>query len=396
MISDNRLKIRIVFALAFLTGLNFVMFPALSPVLMSPTYFALKASAFGFLFAPQVIFIALGCMFAPFLANKFGAKLILISGLILMLLVTFVLGFLGFRDSVFQNFSKDSLYKILLCLVGLMGFGFGTSVTVLNPLAASFFQNNKASAILMLQFLVGLGTSVAPFLMFLLKDLSDWYWIPSCIAVVMFVLILALALTKIEEGDFFKLPNSIQIPHKLWMFIIIIIMYGFLEGSFGSFGIPILISKGLTSQEASLGLSLFWAGMALNRLLFGIFTPLKDLSKIFIFSPLVLALALVLFLLVNTNLVIIVSFFLIGFFMGSIFPGSIGWATVEFPNLAVLVSGVLMAANQTGTGIVTNVLGIFQNEIIGSPIIFGLILVCVLIFMLIFKISLKSKIKEAF
>ena len=142
MIADKHFKIGIVFILAFLTGLNFVMFPALSPVLMSPTYFGLDASAFGFLFAPQVIFIALGCLFAPFLANKFGAKKMLLSGLVLMLLVTFVLGFIGFNIAGL----KANVYKILLCLVALMGFGFGTSVTILNPLAASFFQNGRATS----------------------------------------------------------------------------------------------------------------------------------------------------------------------------------------------------------------------------------------------------------
>ena len=86
--------------------------------------------------------------------------------------------------------------------------------------------------------------------------------------------------------------------------------------------------------------------------------------------------------------------FLIGFFMGTIFPGAIGWGTVEFGNLAVIVSGFLMAANQIGTGIATNVLGNYEDHI--SMIFRYLTIVCVFVFICFQMLKKDSKIDEAF
>ena len=51
--------------------------------------------------------------------------------------------------------------------------------------------------------------------------------------------------------------------------------------------------------------------------------------------------------------------------MVNIFLGSIVGLDLEFPNIAVLLSDVLIVENQTYKDIVANVSGVFQNEIIG-------------------------------
>lgn len=388
-------KISIVFCLAFLAGVNFVIFPALSPALMQPDIFGLSSVQFGNLFVPQVIFIAISCLLAPFLSNKFGGKNVLIFGVSLMLLATFLLWNSQFFLADKSNL-PISIFSFLMILVSVLGFGFGTSITVLNPLAASFFNDNKASAILILQFLVGLGTSTSPLILFFLNDIHRWMLVPALIMIAVFIVLLFFIFIKVEEGQFFQLPKKIEIPSQLWLFILAIIMYGFLEGTFGSFGTLILKDKGLATHWASLGLSLFWGGIAVNRLLFGIFSRIKDLSKLFVLSPLLVGIVLIGFQYSTSAVLILSSIFLIGFFMGSIFPGVIGWCTVEFPQLSVLVSGFLMAANQIGTGIVTNVLGAFQQEFPMKYVIVALCIIVVLIFILFRKLSVNSKIKEAF
>ncbi|MGG5210504.1 MFS transporter [Chryseobacterium sp. MIQD13] len=201
-------------------------------------------------------------------------------------------------------------------------------------------------------------------------------------------------LLKLEKGTFFELPGDFKIPSKLWLFFITIVLYGCTEGTFGSFGAIILKNQGLDNSKASLGLSLFWGGIALNRLLFGIFSRKNDLSYLFLFSPLAVAGSLLMLLFASNVNIIVLMMFLIGFFMGSIFPGSIGWGTVEFPTLSVVVSGFLMAANQVGTGIITNVLGSLSDQ---TNIIFQFLIVCmILICLLLFYLKRNSKIKEAF
>ncbi|MFP3593753.1 MFS transporter [Chryseobacterium sp. SIMBA_038] len=382
-------QIIIIFLLAFFTGVNFVVFPALGTAFTDASLFGLSSSQFGNLFIPQVICIIISCLVAPFLVNKFGSKIILGAGLLLMIISTGILWMLQF----FMN-DKSLLFPVLMILVAFTGSGFGVSITTLNPLAASLFEKNKSSAILILQFLVGLGTSTSPMMMNLIGNVKNWMYVPAGIFVLVSIIFVFVLFLKLEKGTFFELPKHFKIPSKLWIFFIAIVLYGFIEGTFGSFGAIILKNQGLDNNKASLGLSLFWGGIALNRLLFGIFSKNNDLSYLFLFSPLIVAgLLLSLILFPNVNIVVLMMF-LIGFFMGSIFPGSIGWGTVEFPTLSVLVSGFLMAANQIGTGIITNVLGNFSNQ---TNIIFQFLIVCMgIICVLLFCLKKNSKIKEAF
>jgi fucose permease len=379
----------IIFLLAFFTGVNFVVFPALGTAFTDASLFGLSSSQFGNLFIPQVICIIISCLGAPFLVNKVGPKTVLVVGLLLMITSTGMLWMLQF----FMN-DTSLLFPILMILVAFTGSGFGLSITTLNPLAASLFENNKSSAILILQFLVGLGTSTSPMMMNVIGNVKNWMYVPASIFVLVSIIFILFLFLKLEKGTFFELPNHFKIPSKLWIFFIAIVLYGFIEGTFGSFGAIILKNQGLDNNKASLGLSLFWGGIALNRLLFGIFSKNNDLSYLFLFSPLIVAgLLLSLILFPNVSLIVLMMF-LIGFFMGSIFPGSIGWGTVEFPTLSVLVSGFLMAANQIGTGIITNILGNFSNE---TTIIFQFLIVCmILICALLFYLKRNSKIKEAF
>lgn len=382
-------QIVIIFLLAFFTGVNFVVFPALGTAFTDASLFGLSSSQFGNLFIPQVICIIISCLGAPFLVNKVGPKTVLVVGLLLMITSTGMLWMLQF----FMN-DTSLLFPILMILVAFTGSGFGLSITTLNPLAASLFENNKSSAILILQFLVGLGTSTSPMMMNVIGNVKNWMYVPASIFVLVSIIFILFLFLKLEKGTFFELPNHFKIPSKLWIFFIAIVLYGFIEGTFGSFGAIILKNQGLDNNKASLGLSLFWGGIALNRLLFGIFSKNNDLSYLFLFSPLIVAgLLLSLILFPNVSLIVLMMF-LIGFFMGSIFPGSIGWGTVEFPTLSVLVSGFLMAANQIGTGIITNILGNFSNE---TTIIFQFLIVCmILICALLFYLKRNSKIKEAF
>lgn len=390
--NSRTFKIVIIFLLAFLTGVNFVMFPALAPVFTDQSLFGLSSSQFGNLFIPQVVCITVSCLVTPFLVNKLGPKKILFSGIFLMILSTAILWTLQF----FLD-DKGFLFSILLILVAMTGFGFGLSITTLNPLAASLFDNNKTSAILVLQFLVGLGTSTSPLLMGLITDTKDWILIPGSIFITVFISFIALLFVKLENSAVFQLPKQFKIPAKLWLFFITIILYGLLEGTLGGFGSVILKNLGLDSSSASLGLSLFWGGVAINRLLFGVFSKRFNLSIVFLISPLFVG--ILLWILISSSLpsIVLSLMLMIGFFMGSLFPGSIGWATIEFPQFAVLVSGLMMAADQIGTGIITNTLGAFQKD---TSQFFGILkclsFVTVIIFILFLFLRKNSKMQEAF
>lgn len=382
-------KIGIVFLLAFMTGVNFVVFPALGTAFTDSSVFALSSSQFGNLFLPQAVCIIVSCLAAPFLVNKLGPKIILAIGVALMLTAT-----AGLWGMQFLMNDRDMLFPMLMVLVAFTGSGFGLSITTLNPLAASLFKNSPSSAILILQFLVGLGTSASPLMMNLAGDVHHWMYVPGIIIAAVSIILTAFLFISLPKETFFELPDQLRIPVKLWAFFGVIVLYGCIEGTFGSFGTVILKSRGVDNADASLGLSLFWGGIALNRLLFGIFARKYDLSLIFLLSPMAVGLIIGLLLFFTGAGMMLSLMFLAGFFMGSLFPGAIGWGTVEFPTLSVMVSGFLMAANQIGTGIVTNVLGRFSDRT--SLILQILIALSAMICIFLFVLKKNSKIKEAF
>ena len=231
-------------------------------------------------------------------------------------------------------------------------------------------------------------------MMNLIGDISNWIYLPGSIFVVVAIVLTVFLFLKIEKGSFFELPDHFSIPERLWVFFIAVILYGCVEGAFGSFGGVILKNEGLDNGKASIGLSLFWAGIALNRLLFGIFSKMFDLSLFFLCAPIAVAITIVLLLAYPDAHLLLFMMLMIGFFMGSIFPGSIGWGTVEFPAYSVWVSGLLMAANQIGTGVVTNVLGHFSDYI--DKVLQILVVLMMIIFALFFYLKRNSKIKDAF
>ncbi len=382
-------KMTVIYLLAFFTGLNFVIFPALSSVFTDHSLFGLSPAQFGNLFIPQVICIIASSFAVPFLVNKAGPKIILGTGLVLMMAATAGLWSLQF----FMN-EKQMLFPALLVLVAFTGTGFGLSITTLNPLAASLSENNKSSSILILQFLVGLGTSASPLMINAVGSLRNWMDVPGIIFILVAVVFILFLNLRLEKGSLFRLPAHFKVPSRLWLFFAAIVLYGFIEGTFGSFGAVILKNQGLSSQQASLGLSLFWGGIAVNRLLFGIFSKKFNLSPVFLGSPLAVSVLLTVLWACPDPGLLVIMMFLTGFFMGTLFPGSIGWGTVEFPSLSILVSGFLMAANQTGTGIITNTLGHFSNQ---TALILQFLTGCmVLIFILLMILRKNSKIEEAF
>ncbi|WP_146941768.1 MFS transporter [Chryseobacterium hagamense] len=382
-------RMTVIYLLAFFTGLNFVIFPALSSVFTDSALFALSPAQFGNLFIPQVICIIASCLAAPFLVNKTGPKIILGTGLVLMMAATAGLWSLRF----FMN-EKQMLFPALMVLVACTGTGFGLSITTLNPLAASLSENSKSSSILILQFLVGLGTSASPLMINAVGSLQNWMDVPGIVFILVAVIFILFLCLQLEKGPLFQLPAHFKIPSRLWLFFAAIVLYGFIEGAFGSFGAVILKNQGLNSSQASLGLSLFWGGIAFNRLLFGIFSKKFNLSYGFLGSPLAVAVLLSALWIYPDAGLLLPMMFLTGFFMGTLFPGSIGWGTVEFPSLSVLVSGFLMAANQTGTGIITNTLGHFSDR---TTLILQFLTGCViLIFILLMILRKNSKIEEAF
>ncbi|SFZ95015.1 Fucose permease [Flaviramulus basaltis] len=379
-------KIIIVYLGGLLTGLSLILFPAMGSIFTDASQFGLSSSQFGNIFIPQALLAIVSALAIPFFVSKYGIKRALILGLGALILSTFLLYL-----SHFYIYEKEAALIILFLGTTFLGFGFGTVITVLNPLAFQLFPNNELASVTGLHFALGLGTAGAPLFLGLIKNTDSWYYLPILVCFVLIGLMTLVFFVSFKENKLFNIKGGLKIPSQLWWFITIVILYGICEGALGSYSTVFLKSQGLNIQQASLGLAMFWSGLALGRILFSLLSIKFNLKWIYVLAMSIVAVLLFFNPFYKSAYINILIMGLSGLCMSSIFPNSVSWSTKVFSKNAVLVSGVLVASLQLGTGISTNFLGILSTTISLSFLFKIIAGIAFLVFIIIYLVNRKFK-----
>ncbi|WP_338358077.1 MFS transporter [Yeosuana marina] len=383
---EKSLKIIIVYLGGLLTGLSLILYPAMGSIFTDYSQFGLSGNQFGNIFIPQALLAIASALTIPFFVSKYGSKKVLILGLIALILSMFLL-----FGSHFYIHEKQMALMILFSGTTFLGFGFGTVITVLNPLAFQLFPNNELASVTGLHFALGLGTAGAPLLLGLIKNANSWYYLPLTVCLVLIGLMTLVFFVSFKENNLFNMKGGLKIPSQLWWFILIVLLYGICEGALGSYSTVFLKSQGLNSLQASFGLAMFWSGLALGRILFSLLSIQFNLKLVYILAMSIVAVLLFFNPLYKSAFSNILVMGISGLCMSSIFPNSVSWATKEFSKNAVLVSGFLVASLQLGTGISTNFLGILSNTHSLSFLFKIIAAVAFLVFIIIYFVNRKFK-----
>lgn len=350
------LKPTVVYLGGLVTGLSLILYPALGTVFTDPAQFGFSSNQFSGIFIPQIILAIFSALLTPFFVSKWGMKKVLFLGSISLFSATSLL----LLSSFFMTNQSEALL-IVYSGTSFLGLGFGLVITVLNPLALQLFSKNPLASISGLHFSLGLGTAGSPLLVGLLQNPNLWWYLPLIIMfIILFwmVLILFLKLSETENTIAF---TKLKISLRLWGFIAIVVLYGICEGALGSYGSVFLKNQGLSVQTASFGLALFWGALAFGRIAFGLLSVQFNMKWATLFSAMIVGLLLYLIpISTNANLSII-EMAVAGICMSSLFPTSVNWATAENTKNAIMVSGLMVASLQLGTGISTNFLGILSK-----------------------------------
>lgn len=348
-------SISLVYLAGFMQGIALILFPAGGPIFTDPNFHGLSSSQYGLLFTPQIILAILASFSAPLAAKKWGMKKVLQLGLLSNLL-----------SMLFLTGSHFVLGREVLPFLGLLlgtsalGLGFGFTITAVNPYAYSFFPGKEASAVTSLHILLGLGTAISSILLDFFSDQGIW-WGASAVAATILLLLWLWMFSldmplKLESPD--TTDTSTGIPRRLWLFFLLIFLYGACEASFGNWA-PIYLEKeaGLSLSGAALGLSLFWGAIALGRLLFTLAALRFQLRSLHILMPLIVASVFLTIPFIEGAMANYVALVLAGLGLSFYFPYSISLATDEFPAYSATASGMLVAAIQLGTGVSANIIG---------------------------------------
>lgn len=348
-------KVTGVYAGGFLLGIALVLYPAAGDIFMNPNLHRLSTGQFGLLFAPQITLAILSSLTAPALARRFGMKRILEAGLWSTLLSMLLL-----TSSQWTIGNPALSFGVLLLGTTFLGVGFGFTITALNPLTFNLVAGKETTLVTGLHVFIGSGTAVAPLYLSYFRQSGHWWLAGIVTTTLLFVLILwLLPLT-------YQMPAAAnpatrpggKLPAKAWMFALIVFFYGTCEGAFGNWGTIYLERQiGLTAEKAALGLSIFWLFVTLGRVIFSFLALRFSTDWLYRLAPCFVALVFFLFPYVSSENAGLVAMAAGGLSLSFYFPNSISRATADFPQSAALISGMLVAAIQLGTGVSSNAIG---------------------------------------
>ena len=350
----TRTEIGLVYLTGLVQGLALVTFPAAGSVFTSPHGYGFSSTRYGTMFLPQVLLAILTSSLSPKFVDRWGLKQILVLGVVGDLVAMSLLAL-----SKLLMASPDAAFGLLLIATGALGFGFGATVMALNTYAQSFFPQNPDRAVLSLNALLGTGTALAPLFVSILLGMGVWWALPILVACALVLILICVLKEPLRIGSSGTPGNSNtaggnfrQLPSRFWLYAGSIFLYGIVETLNGNWAALYLgMERDVSAQGASLALMSFWAMVTIGRLLFAALSATVPVRWIYVILP---ALSLVAFQAVShagSETAGILAFGLAGLGCSAFLPLSISFGGDEFPKLATVMSGELIAFYQLGYGV---------------------------------------------
>jgi MFS transporter, FHS family, glucose/mannose:H+ symporter len=348
----SRTEIGVVYFAGMVQGLTLVMFPAASAIFTGPEGFGFDSTRYGAMFVPQVVMAVLASALAPRLARRWGLRRVLLLGIagdiVSMALLALSRLLLG---------APDSAFVVLLVATGALGLGFGATVMALNTYAEAFFPGRADGAVLALNALLGLGTALAPVLVAVVAGMGAWWLLPLAVAFIL-ALIFAVMLAQPSRPDFAidrdarGATGAEALPLRYWLYAAAVFLYGILETLNGNWA-PLYLSgeRGVSPRGASMALAAFWAMVTVGRVLVAAISDRVAVRSIYLALPLLLLITFQIASRVQGEMGGIVAFALAGLACSAFLPLSISFGGDEFPRLAAVMAGGLIAFYQLGYGV---------------------------------------------
>ena len=347
-------EIAVVYGGGLAQGLALVSFPAAATILTAADGYGLSSNQYGSIFLPLFAGSVLASLLAPTLARRRGLKTVLLAGF-----GCNALSMATFALSATLTGMAELAFAMVLAATGLLGIGFGATLTAINAYAASFFPHRGETAITALHTLLGTGTALAPLIVSLLAEGGAWWLLPASIAAAVVVLAgvaltqpLALPSAGSAAPALAAAAVARALPLRFWVWIAFALLYGICETLFGNWGTVYLHQqRALPDATANLALAVFWAAVTLGRLLVAVIAARVPPLVIFRALPVLIAIALVCVAFSSSAAFGVAAFALAGLACSACLPLSIGTASSETPRFVETVSGWMVASYMMGYGI---------------------------------------------
>lgn len=142
------------------------------------------------------------------------------------------------------------------------------------------------------------------------------------------------------------------LPARFWFYAAAAVLYGVAETLCGNWSTLYLTAeRGVPAGRAALALTAFWVMVTLGRLFVAALERVIAARWIYLALPVLLAVVFQVVAHADSAVVGIVAFAAAGLACSALLPFSISFAGKEFPNMAAMMSGGLIAFYQIGYGL---------------------------------------------
>ena len=368
----TKAEINAVYAAGLVQGIALVTFPAASTIFTNPHQYNLSNTQYGAMFLPQVVTSVTGSLIAGRLSARFGTKRVFLAGLVANLVSMGLLIISWFFVS-----DQPVAYGLLLAATACLGAGFGLTVPSINTLTAAFHPGRVDASVLVLNALLGLGTTLAPVFVAIFVGLGFWQGLPITSAVLLLALIGISTRLPLRAGARQQATTggrAAPVPRLFWVFAVFATLYGFCETMNGNWS-QLDMTKGLhaTATQASFALTAFWGMVTVGRVLFALIARWFPPYRTYHVLPFLLAVMFVVIALLPAGKPAagILAFALAGFGCSALLPLTISFAQEQLVVMGAAVAGGVIAFYQLGYGIAAFGTGPLVDHGVGLPTLFG-------------------------
>ena len=345
----RRSDIDLIYVIGLVQGLALVTFPAASSVFISTRGFGFGASRYGMMFVPQVVLAILASSLGPAVARRSSLKRVLQAGLVADVIA---MALLAASQLLIER--SSAAYGVLLVATGSLGAGFGAAVMAMNAFVQRFSPGREDRSVLTLNALLGAGTALAPIFAAVVIGAGAWWVMPLIVAVALTVLLLLSVARPLDASADATSATSpaARLPQRFWLFAAAVFLYGIAETLNGNWsGAYLTGERDVSVRGASFALMTFWGMVTIGRVVFAALSTRATVSRIYAGLPILLAVAFQIVARAGGETAGIAAFGLAGLGCSAFLPLSISLSGQEFPQLAAVMSGQLVAVYQAGYGV---------------------------------------------
>ncbi len=250
-------------------------------------------------------------------------------------------------------------YSFPVMLIAFVFLGIGNTIVQVsaNPLLMDVSPADKFSSFMSLtQFMKAIVSLLGPIIAtFVATQYGDWRFVFAVYAITSIIAVVWLYFTKIEESGTDKTPATfkscfllLKNPFILMMVIGIFLTVGADVGMNSNIQNYLMSVYGLTIEQASLGISIYFTALMISRFLGAILLNWIKPRVFLVITATIALLSVILMLFAPSSTVGLVAIFLIGLGAGNLFPLIFSIAVNKMPERSNEISGLMIMAVSGG------------------------------------------------